>query len=194
MPALTPQVCKLHQNKETLFPGLFSSGLIICAETQRANKCPVLALLRPSPLGAWTGSERSQTRGVDRPILAISWSIEAERKGKRKKNNKQEAVFQGYVEDIARKFGSVFFLNLFFHLNWIVLWLEAFFFHLSEEPCFYFSCLWVVYVSDVVKPMGFIASLESHKIPFLYPSKTTSFHMGEPNRMSIEIVKFNDLI
>lgn len=113
--ALTPQVCRQPQNKETLFPRLFLVGSLFVLRHKEANIGQILPLLCVSPTpssGSWTGAERRQLRGDLWVIFGcqlIHW----------KEENKLEIYIQGSDKKTCLKSRLSFFI--IFHVHGIVL-------------------------------------------------------------------------
>lgn len=112
MPALTPQVCRLHQNKDTLFPGLLPAVSSFVLRHRAVNKFQVLALLCFPHSGAWIGSKSSQMRGG----LVGQWLLSADILKRGNGENDWRQCFKAMMKILLKD--SVIFSSLFIYFPW----------------------------------------------------------------------------
>lgn len=67
-----PAGVQATSKQRNIIPQTLSSGLIICAETQRSKQMPSASFASVPPLWEPELGQRGVKPGVDRPILAIS--------------------------------------------------------------------------------------------------------------------------
>lgn len=137
MQALTPQVCRLHHNKETLFPRLSLVVSSFVLRHKEVNKCPVLALLLCYP----TWKLESGQRGVKWEGMVANFSCQLIYWREGKEIVTGDSVFKVMVK-ILLEDSVIFPFKFIFLIIWIVLWLgrlgKDFSFYEIEESLFSF--------------------------------------------------------